>query len=62
MITMKYASNTKVERNQALREYAQSHPDLSQREIGKAFGITRQRANQIIKQRNNEKTSTVEAQ
>jgi len=45
---MRYATNTKIERNQALYEYYLSHPDSSLSEMGKIFSITKERVRQII--------------
>jgi len=45
---MKYESVTKVERNRLLREYHQQHPELSLKEIGVIFGISKQRVYQIV--------------
>ena len=36
----RYDSVRKTERNKALIEYANNHPELSLKEIGKIFGIS----------------------
>ena len=46
---MKYESITKVNRNKAVIEYRQAHPELSLEEVGKVFGVTKQRVHQICK-------------
>ena len=45
----RYDSMRKLERNQALVEYAKGHPELSQKEIGDVFNITASRVNKILK-------------
>jgi hypothetical protein len=45
----RYDTQRKVERNSALYEYKQQHPEASWREVGRAFGVTRQRAQQIYR-------------
>ncbi|HUV46166.1 MAG TPA: sigma factor-like helix-turn-helix DNA-binding protein [Dehalococcoidia bacterium] len=48
-VTMaKYDSMRKLERNKMLREYTLAHPELSLKEIGKAFGISTSRVSRII--------------
>jgi len=44
---MKYASITKTNRNKAIIEYCNAHPELSLDEIGKVFGVSKQRIHQI---------------
>ena len=44
----RYDSYRKVERNKALAEYRKNHQDLSLKEIGKVFSISRQRAWKIL--------------
>ena len=44
----KYDSMRKLGRNRALREYAKTHPELSQREIGKIFDISESRVCRIL--------------
>jgi len=46
---MKYETNTLTTRNKAIVSLHELDPSLSQEEIGKAFGITRQRVSKIIK-------------
>ncbi len=41
-------SRRKLLRNQAIRDYAQAHPELILREIGEAFGLTKQRVWAIL--------------
>jgi len=38
----------KLERNKMLREYAEAHPELSGKEIGRAFNISESRVWRII--------------
>ena len=45
---MRYDSLKKANRNEALIEYRRAHPDLSLKEIGEVFGITKQRVHEII--------------
>lgn len=47
---MKYP-NKKRERDKALKEYKDQHPDLSLKEIGVVFGITKGRVSQILKRK-----------
>ena len=47
--TMKYEANTKGARNELLYEYFLQHPELSLKEIGEIFGISKQRVSKIIK-------------
>jgi len=42
----------KSKRNQALKTYYKSHPDSTFEEIGSIFGISKQRAHQIIRGKN----------
>jgi hypothetical protein len=44
----KYDSMRKLERNRALVEYREKHPNASLHEIGEAFNVSRERARQII--------------
>jgi len=46
---MKYESVTKRARNELLKEYWLQHPELSLREIGLIFGISKQRVSKIIR-------------
>ncbi len=46
---MKYDSNTKRQRNQQIITFRERNPEYSLEEIGRLFGITKQRAHQIIK-------------
>jgi len=48
---MKYESNTKVERNKAVIDFAKNHPDYALAEIAQVFNISRQRVFQILKRR-----------
>jgi DNA-directed RNA polymerase specialized sigma subunit len=45
----KYDSLRKLERNRMLLEYADAHPDNSQKEIGQLFNITESRVSRILK-------------
>jgi len=45
---MKYESVTKRARNELLCEYFLQHPELSLKEIGAIFGISKQRVSKII--------------
>ena len=44
----KYDSLRKIERNRMLREYAESHPELSLKEIGRVFNISESRVWRIL--------------
>jgi len=44
----KYDSMRKLERNEMLREYAKAHPELSLKEVGRAFNISESRVSRII--------------
>ncbi len=44
----KYDSMRKLDRNKMLRDYAKTHPELSLKEVGKAFGISASRVWRII--------------
>ena len=46
---MKYETNTKIERNKAIVALWKSNTNLSMKEIGGFFNITKQRVSQIIK-------------
>ena len=45
----RYDKLRKLERNRALVEYQERHPTFSLEEIGKVFGITKQRVFQVLK-------------
>ena len=45
---MKYESNTKTARNQAVRDYRKAHPELSLREIGDIFKISKARVSVLV--------------
>jgi biotin operon repressor len=45
----KYDSLRKTDRDRALGEFADLHPTLSQKEVGKVFNISRQRVGKILK-------------
>lgn len=47
-VMAKYDSMRKLERNKMLREYAKAHPELSGKEIGRAFNISESRVWRII--------------
>ena len=47
-VIAKYDSLRKIERNEALRDYAKRHPDLSQKEIGMVFGISTSRVSKLL--------------
>lgn len=49
----RYDSLRKLARNALLREYKASHPELSLKEIGKPFSISKQRVHQIISEGKN---------
>jgi len=49
----KYDSLRKLERNKILVDYAKTHLDLSQQEIGIVFNITASRVSKIIKKARN---------
>ena len=44
----KYDSLRKIERNRMLREYAESHPELSLKEVGRVFNISESRVWRIL--------------
>ena len=52
---MKYKSMTKQQRNDLLIEYHRSHPELSLEELGKIFGISKQRVHYILKREERKK-------
>lgn len=55
----KYDSLRKIERNQALIEYAESHPDISLDEIGKMFdNISSQRVSAILRKAREKQNAT----
>ena len=45
----KYDSLRNIPRNKELVEYAQRHPELSQKEIGKVYGITESRVSRLLR-------------
>ena len=47
-IMAKYDTMRKLERNAMLREYAKAHPELSLKEIGRAFNISESRVWRIL--------------
>lgn len=49
----KYDKLRKLERNRLLGEYHKRHPEMSWGEVGKEFGITRQRARKIWEEQKN---------
>jgi len=46
---MRYDNLRKLERNKLLKEYKDTNPGLSFREVGNVFGISKQRALKIYK-------------
>ena len=52
---MKYESMIKQQRNDLLVEYRRSHPELSLEELGKIFGISKQRVHYILKREDRKK-------
>jgi len=52
----KYDTLRKLDRNQALREYAASHSDLSLKEIGQIFNIDPSRVWRILHGNKNKKS------
>jgi len=44
----RYDSMRKIKRNIMLREYVESHPDLSLKEIGQVFNISQSRVWRIL--------------
>ncbi len=50
---MKYDSVTKRDRNRTVAEFHKNNPNLSMAEIGKMFGISKQRVSQIVKREKN---------
>jgi len=46
---MKYESITKTKRNQQVIKYRKDNPLESLEEVGKVFGITKQRVHQLCK-------------
>jgi len=44
----KYDSMRKLERNAMLRRYAKAHPELSLKEVGRAFDISESRVWRIL--------------
>jgi len=51
----RYNGLRKTERNDNLRRYAKEHPELSYKELGQAFGISRSRAWRIINGKSKER-------
>ena len=51
---MKYEAVTKRARNELLYGYWLQHPELSLKEIGVIFGISKQRVSKIIKRERTE--------
>ena len=47
-MTPRYDGLRHPERDEAIREYAQQHPDFSHEEIAKHFGLCRSRITQIL--------------
>jgi hypothetical protein len=47
-IMARYDSLRKMERNDMLKEYVRTHPDLSLKEVGLVFGITQSRVWRIL--------------
>ncbi|MBA7589724.1 hypothetical protein ES708_31813 [subsurface metagenome] len=45
----KYDNLRKLERNAMLREYTKAHPELSLKEIGRAFNISESRVWRILR-------------
>lgn len=59
----RYEKLRKTDRNKALEQYAETHPQASLREIGNEFNITKQRAGELLKiarERENKEAATVE--
>ena len=46
---MKYESMRKTSRDNRIRKYAKEHPEKSQAELGKRYGISQVRICQILK-------------
>ena len=44
----KYDSMRKLERDKMLREYVETHPNLSQKVLGRAFNISASRVSRIL--------------
>lgn len=44
----RYDTLRKLERNKMLRGYAEAHPELSGKEIGRAFNISQSRVSRIL--------------
>ena len=44
----RYDALRKLQRNKMLREYAETHPELSLKEIGQAFNISQSRVWRIL--------------
>jgi len=45
----RYDSMRKLSRNKALREFADAHPELAQKEIGEIFDISPSRVSKLLK-------------
>jgi len=60
----RYDALRKLERNRMLKEYAKTHPELSYKEIGQAFGVSGSRAWRIIngRRKGDDKTSVNKSQ
>jgi len=52
---MTYKIRLKAKRNEQLIVYRKANPELTLAEIGEAFGISRQRVHQILKENNGKK-------
>jgi len=48
IIAMKYERVTKIQRNALIVQQHQEHPELSFKEIGNIFNISKQRVHQIV--------------
>ena len=47
----RYDSMRKIERNKALYEYVERHPDLSMKEVGEVFGVCTSRVSRLLSQK-----------
>ena len=47
----RYDSMRKLERNKTLYDYAEKHPELSQKEIGSVFNISTSRVSKLLSQK-----------
>ena len=52
----RYDNLRKLERNKALKEYTEGHPDLSLKEIGEIFGISESRVWRILHSNQSQKS------